>query len=93
MREFSVGIINGLIFAGIMGLVGYVWYDSIGLGIVLAFAMIFNLIIAGLSGVLLPIGLSKMGVDPALASAVFLTTFTDIIGLLSFLGLATIFLI
>jgi len=93
LREFSVGIINGLIFAGIMGLVGYVWYDSIGLGIVLAFAMIFNLIIAGLSGVLLPMGLSKMGVDPALASAVFLTTFTDIIGFLSFLGLATIFLI
>ena len=93
VRELSVGVINGFLFAIIMGVVGYIWYDSIGLGTVLALAMIFNLIIAGLSGILVPIGLHKFGADPAIASGVFLTTVTDIVGFGVTLALATTFLL
>jgi magnesium transporter len=59
------------------------------LGIVLAIAMTLNMLVAGLSGILIPLGLYKIGVDPALASSVFLTTVTDVVGFFSFLGLAT----
>ena len=92
-RELSVGLLNGLIFAVIIGLVGYYWYGLPMLGVVLGIAMIGNLIVAGLAGILVPIGLDKVGIDPALASGAFVTTVTDIVGFLAFLGLAATLLL
>jgi magnesium transporter len=89
-REVLVGLINGLAFAVIMGLVGYVWFNSLALGGVIAAAMIINLVVAGLAGTGIPILLEKLGIDPALASGAFVTTVTDVVGFFAFLGLAVI---
>ncbi len=93
LREVSIGLINGLLFAAIGGLIGAFWFNDIWLGAVLAMAMVVTLIVAALSGILVPIGLDRMGVDPAVASSVFVTTVTDVIGFLAFLGFATILLL
>ena len=87
-REGLVGFLNGLIFAGIVGGIGMIWYGEPIIGIVLALAMFLNMFVAGAAGILIPIGLEKMRVDPALASGVFVTTVTDVAGFLAFLGLA-----
>ena len=87
-REVMVGLLNGLIFAVIIGAIGMVWYQSGLLGVVLGLAMVFNMLVAGVCGILVPLGLDKFGLDPALASAVFVTTITDIIGFWVFLALA-----
>ena len=92
-REGMVGILNGLIFATIIGAIGVVWFGNAALGIILAVAMIINMISAGLSGIMIPVGLEKMRIDPAIASSVFVTTVTDVVGFLAFLGIATIYLI
>ena len=92
MKETMVGVLNGTAFAIITGIVAWAWYKNAELGLVIGGAMMINLIFAGLAGALIPIGLNKMKIDPAISSAVFLTTVTDIIGFLSFLGLATLFL-
>ncbi len=92
-REFLVGVANGIVFAVIIGGVGYVWYGSAMLGVVLGLAMIGNMLIAGMAGILIPIGLDKLGADPALASGVFVTTVTDIVGFFAFLGLASAMLL
>ena len=93
LRELGVGFLNGVVFAIIAGLVGALWFDDILLGGVLAAAMVVNLIIAALAGILIPIGLDRAGIDPAVASSVFVTTVTDVIGFFAFLGFATIFLL
>lgn len=87
-RELLVGLLNGLVFAVIIGVVGVIWYGSAMLGVVLGLAMIANLVVAGLAGILVPIVLSKINVDPALASGAFVTTVTDVVGFFAFLGLA-----
>lgn len=92
-RELWVGLANGMAFAVIIGVIGYVWFSSYALGLVLAAAMIINLVVAGLAGILIPICLDKLGADPALASGAFVTTVTDIVGFFVFLGLAAMFLI
>jgi magnesium transporter len=69
------------------------WFESMALGAVLAGAMIVNLVVAALAGILIPIGLERVGVDPAVASTVFVTTVTDVIGFFAFLSFATIFLL
>ncbi|WP_299788822.1 magnesium transporter [uncultured Marivita sp.] len=92
-REVLVGAINGLAFAVIMGIVGYVWFGSLALGGVIAAAMVINLIVAGLAGTGIPIVLEKLGIDPALASGAFVTTVTDVVGFFAFLGLAVIVLL
>ena len=92
-KEIIVSFYNGVLFALITGLFGWFWFDNFSLGVVLAFAMIVNIVIAGLSGILIPIGLNKLGIDPAIASTVFLTTITDVVGFFSFLGLAALFLV
>jgi magnesium transporter len=74
-------------------LIGAFWFNDLWLGIVLAMAMMVTLIMAALSGILVPIGLDRMGLDPAVASSVFVTTVTDVIGFLAFLGFATILLL
>ena len=92
-RELLVGLLNGCIFSIIMGFIGFIWFQNFYLGVVLGLAMIFNMLIAALSGILLPISLTKAGVDPALSSNVLLTTLTDIVGFFVFLGLASWFLL
>ena len=90
-KEFVVGAINGLIFAVIIGTIASYWFEMPLLGFVIAAAMILNLVIACLSGILIPLILDKTGVDPAIASTVLLTTITDIFGFFTFLGLGTIY--
>ncbi len=92
-KETFVGGINGIIFAFLVGLLASYWFGDSLLGFVIAIAMILNLLIAGLAGTLIPITLNKLNIDPALASGVILTTITDVFGFLSFLGLASIFII
>ena len=92
-KETFVGGINGLIFAIIIGVLASYWFQDNLLGIVIALAMILNLLIAGMAGILIPLSLNKFKIDPALASGVILTTITDVFGFLSFLGLASILLI
>ena len=93
MREAGVGALNGLAFALVMGIVGYVWFDSVLLGGVIAGAMVVNLVVAGLAGILIPVALERFGADPALASGTFVTTVTDVVGFFAFLGLAALVLI
>ena len=92
-REFGVGLLNGMVFAIITGIIGGVWFGDNLLGMVLAAAMIVNLVVAALAGILIPIGLNRVNIDPALASSVFVTTVTDVIGFFAFLGFATLFLL
>ncbi len=93
LREVGVGMMNGLLFAVIGGLIAGLWFSDLWLGIALGLAMVVTLIIAALSGILIPIGLDKLGIDPAIASGVFVTTVTDVIGFMAFLGFATILLV
>ncbi len=92
VRESLVGLINGVVFAVVMGVICWLWFDSILLGVVIGAAMIVNLLVAGIAGVTIPVWLEKIGVDPALASGAFVTTVTDVIGFLAFLGLAGVVL-
>ena len=93
LKEVSVGLANGVLFAAIVGLIAGVWFGDQALGVVIAVAMVLNLVIAGLSGAMVPFLLDRWGIDPAIASTVILTTVTDVIGFLTFLGLATFFLL
>ncbi|MGB5865362.1 MAG: magnesium transporter [Sulfitobacter sp.] len=92
-REVLVGLINGTIFAIVMGIVGVIWFGSPALGGVIAVAMVINMVVAGLAGTGIPIILERVGVDPALASGAFVTTVTDIVGFFAFLGLAAVVLL
>ncbi|KZX98731.1 MULTISPECIES: magnesium transporter [unclassified Sulfitobacter] len=92
-RECLVGLVNGLIFAIVMGIVGIIWFGSPGLGYVIAVAMVINLVVAGLAGTGIPILLERFGIDPALASGAFVTTVTDVVGFFAFLGLAAVVLL
>lgn len=92
-KETMVGTLNGAVFAVIMGAIAALWFGSTLLGMVIGAAMIINLIFAGLCGAGIPILIDKYGGDPALSSTVFLTTVTDVVGFLGFLGLASLFLI
>ena len=92
-REALVGLANGAIFAVVMGIIGVIWFGEPMLGVVIAAAMIINLVVAGLAGIAIPVLLDRMGIDPALASGAFVTTVTDVVGFLAFLGLAAWILI
>ncbi len=92
-REVLVGLVNGVIFAVIMGIVGVIWFGSPALGYVIATAMVINLVVAGLAGTGIPILLERFGIDPALASGAFVTTVTDVVGFFAFLGLAALVLL
>lgn len=93
LREVSIGLINGFLFAIILGVVTLFWFGSGPLGLVIAAAMVFNHFAAALAGILIPIMLDRLGYDPAISSGVFLTTVTDIVGFFAFLGLATLVLL
>ena len=90
-KEFVIGILNGIIFAIITGAIVHLWFNDFNLSILIAVSMIMNMIVAGLFGILIPVSLKKFRVDPAIASSVFVTTITDVIGFLSFLGLGSYF--
>jgi len=92
-REALVGLVNGAVFAVVMGLVGVFWFGIPMLGVVIGIAMVLNLVIAGLAGVVIPVWLEKLGIDPALASGAFVTTVTDVVGFFAFLGLAAVMLL
>ena len=92
-KEIGVALANGLIWGSVMGLVSFLLYDSIGIGLVMVAAMTLNLLLAAVVGVLIPIGMEKLGRDPALGSSVLITAVTDSGGFLIFLGLATAFLL
>ncbi len=88
-RELVLGAAHGLIFGLLVGIAAYAWKGDYMLGAVLAVAMLGNMVIAGLTGAVVPLLLRKAGFDPAVSSAVFITTFTDVMGILLFLGIAT----
>jgi len=90
-KEFFIGILNGIIFAIITAVIVLLWFNEINLSILIAASMVLNMIVAGLFGILVPVTLKKFNIDPAIASSVFVTTITDVIGFLSFLGLGTYF--
>ena len=92
-REVLVGAVNGAIFALLMGVVCLLWFSSATLGLVIASAMVINLVVAGFAGTVIPVALEKAGVDPALASGAFVTTVTDVVGFFAFLGLAALVLV
>ena len=92
-KEIGVGLLNGLFWAVVVGGVALLWFGSAGIGVVIAAAMVINLLAAALAGVAVPLALDRIGIDPALSGAVVLTTVTDVVGFMSFLGLATAFLL
>ncbi len=89
-KEFITGTINGLLWASVIGFVASYWFDDYKIGLIIAAAMLINLLTAALAGALLPVLLKSVRIDPALAGSVVLTTVTDVVGFLSFLGLATL---
>jgi magnesium transporter len=91
LKEFLIGILNGVIFAIISAFIVQIWFEDIQLSIIISVSMILNMIVAGLFGILVPITLKKFNIDPAIASSVFVTTITDVIGFLSFLGIGAYF--
>jgi magnesium transporter len=92
-KEIGVGLINGFVWALVVALISVLWFGDYGIGGVIAVAMVVNLLCAALAGVVIPLILRRVGVDPALAGGVVLTTVTDVVGFLAFLGLATLLLI
>lgn len=92
-KELAVGLLNGLIWSIVVGLVAMLWFRDLSLGIVIACAIAINLVCAALAGVAVPIVLKRLSIDPALAGGVVLTTVTDVIGFLAFLGLGTVLLL
>jgi magnesium transporter len=93
IRELIVASVNGLLFAGLAAGLSYLWFGDAQIAMVMAVAMMANLVVAGLSGTFVPIGLMRAGADPAVASSVFVTTITDVVGFFVFLGLAALYLI
>ena len=93
LKEFNIGILNGIIFAIISAFIVQIWFQDIKfLSIIISISMVLTMIIAGLFGILVPVTLKKMNIDPAIASSVFVTTITDVIGFVSFLGVGAYFL-
>ncbi|MDD3592269.1 MAG: magnesium transporter [Sulfurovum sp.] len=92
-KEVVVSIMNGVVYAVVMGIIAYWWFSLPMLGVVIGAAMVINLLSAGFFGAVIPLGLKRFGIDPAIGSTVLLTTVTDVVGFFSFLGLATIILL
>ena len=87
-REAAVGLANGIIFAVLLGGISWWWFGSDQLGIIIAAAMVINMLSAALAGIFVPLALERLDIDPALASSIFVTTVTDVVGFFTFLGLA-----
>ena len=93
VKEMGVALLNGLVLAVLLTAIAWLWFENTLLAGVLGTAMMINMLVAGLGGILVPLGLERFGIDPAVASSVFVTTLTDVLGFLVFLGLATIVLL
>ncbi len=93
LRELAVGLINGMTWALIVSVLTYLWFGSTQIGLILGIALLINVLFAAAAGLLIPLTLRKLGIDPAIAGGVVLTTVTDVIGLVAFLGLATLLLL
>ncbi|RDH44264.1 magnesium transporter [Zooshikella ganghwensis] len=89
-KEINIGVVNGIVIALTTAIGVYFWSSSMGLSLVIAIAMVISMVMAGMSGAIVPIVLTKLGLDPAQSSSIILTTITDIAGFMSFLGIATI---
>ena len=92
IKEFNIGILNGIIFAIISSLIVHIWFNDYILSLIISISMILTMIVAGLFGILIPVTLKKLNVDPAISSSVFVTTITDVIGFVSFLGVGAYYL-
>jgi magnesium transporter len=92
-RELGIGLLNGVLWAVVVAAVAAAWFSDLWLGVVIGFAIVINLFIAAFSGAIIPLILRRMNIDPALAGGVVLTTVTDVVGFIAFLGLATVFLL
>jgi magnesium transporter len=93
LKEGLIGLINGLMFAAVAGIISWFWYHDAWVSFILGAAMIVNLVAANVAGTVIPLALRKIGADPAIASVIFLTTVTDVVGFFAFLGMATAFLL
>lgn len=93
IKEVAVGIFNGCLWAAVVAVVASLWFSSASLGFIIGLALIINLVVAAFAGALIPLTLKRFGIDPALAGGVLLTTVTDVVGFMTFLGLATLFLV
>lgn len=91
LKEFNIGILNGIIFAIITSVIVQLWFQDLRLSLIISISMVLTLVVAGLFGILVPVSLKKMNIDPAIASSVFVTTITDVIGFISFLGVSAYF--
>ena len=91
-KELAVALINGILWGVVVGGIALVWFGNITLGLIMAAALVLNQLNAAITGVAIPLAMKKMGIDPALAGSVVLTTFTDVVGFAAFLGLGTLFL-
>jgi len=92
-KELAVGLLNGIVFSVVIAAIAMIWYDDIPLGLVMGAAILLNLLAGALAGALVPVVLKRMSIDPALAGGVVLTTVTDVIGIMAFIGLATFILL
>ncbi len=90
IKEVTVGFLNGVVVALTTAIIVYFWMSSVGLAAIIGISMVFSMVIAGLSGAVIPIVLKAVGQDPAQSSSIILTTVTDVVGFMSFLGLATL---
>lgn len=93
LKELAVGLLNGAAWAALVAAAAALWFDNRGLGVVIGLAMLINLLVAALAGAVIPLALKRLGVDPAIAGGVLLTTVTDAVGFMTFLGLAAVFLL
>ncbi|RAH38920.1 magnesium transporter [Halomonas sp. SL1] len=92
-KEVGIAVLNGVLWALVVAVLAIVWFGSVGIGIIIAAALVINMLAAGVAGIVIPLMLKRFGIDPALSGSVVLTTVTDVVGFMSFLGLATLFLL
>ncbi len=93
LKEVAIAVINGLVWAVVVGVIAWLWFGQIGISLILGVAMVINLLAAAVCGLAIPLILDRLGQDPALSGSVVLTTVTDVVGFMSFLGMATLFLL
>ena len=93
IKEITISVINGIVWALVVGIIAWLWFGQAGIALILGVAMVINLLAAAASGLAIPLILKRLGMDPALSGSVILTTVTDVVGFMSFLGLATLFLL
>jgi len=92
-KEVGIAALNGLLWALVVAVLAVLWFGKLGIGVIIAAALVINMLAAGMAGIVIPLVLKRSGIDPALSGSVILTTVTDVVGFMSFLGLATVFLL